>query len=70
MVGVVVPATGVSEPKLTSEQVARVQRAVARDKAFAAAQAVAKRLRAQLDAGHQVAAEEVEILVDYFLEHG
>lgn len=71
VVGIVVPA----EPSLPSEvpivtpEMAKLLlRAQERDKAFAEAKGVAARLRRQIAASTPLAAEEVEILVAYFLD--
>ncbi len=62
-------------PIFTPEQIARVQAAVQRDKAYADARAIAARLRKhgepQNRHGHGAGypADEVEILIAYFLDH-
>ncbi len=75
-VGVVVPATGLpgEVPVLGPEQLAALQRAQQRDKAYADAKAVAARMRKRPPGtwtdrnGYDI--DEVELLIAYFLDHG
>lgn len=76
-VGVVVPATGLpgEVPVLGPEQLAALQRAQQRDKAYADAKAVAARLRRRGEDHRNgypdgYPTDEVELLIAYFLDHG